>query len=54
MTQVGDSITLQIRGAPDTGTAVASGRTSFTVDPGASISVEGTIVEDHGDNWGGG
>ena len=48
MPKVGDTVTVQIRGAPEAGTSVGSG---LTVGPGAAMSISGKIVEDLGDHW---
>ena len=51
MAKVGDSINLQIHGAPDTGTGLVSGGTTVTISPGTSMVLQGTIVGDRGDHW---
>tara|TARA_B100000315_G_C14265232_1_gene446100 strand:+ start:373 stop:603 length:231 start_codon:yes stop_codon:yes gene_type:complete len=53
MAKIGDAVTLKIKGAPGTGTALGSGRglTSVSVPPGESMPLKGKIIEDQGENW---
>ena len=54
MAKIGDSVTVKIEGAPDTGTALGSrnlGSSSVDVAPGGSISLHGKIIEDRGEHW---
>ena len=53
MAKIGDSVTLKIKGAPGTGTALGSGKvlTSVSVPPGEIMDLRGKIIEDRGENW---
>lgn len=54
MAKIGDSVTLKIKGAPGTGTALGvqnMGSSSVDVPPGESMDLKGKIVEDRGEHW---
>lgn len=48
MPKLGDQVTVQVRGAPESGTSLGN---AIKVGPGASMNIPGKIVEDHGDYW---
>ena len=48
MPKLGDNITVEIKGAPDGGTALSG---AVKISPGASMRTSGKILEDHGDYW---
>jgi len=48
MPKLGDNITIEIKGAPDGGTALSG---AVKIGPGASMRSSGKILEDHGDYW---
>ncbi len=53
MAKIGDAVTINILGAPGTGTALGynTGRTSITVAPGEKMALQGEIIRDEGGHW---
>lgn len=51
MAKVGDSVTVEIKGAPLGGTALSTASAEINIGPGAQMQVQGKIVEAHGAHW---
>ena len=51
MAKVGDKVTLKVKGAPGTGTSLGLNNGGIKVSPGNSLTLNGKIVEDQGENW---
>jgi hypothetical protein len=49
MNQVGDRVTVKIRGAADGGTSLGPG--AITILPGAAMTIPGRIVDNRGKYW---